>query len=181
MSAARTTIPCQLICWLLLLSGCSESPDAVGKKESQRALFPASFLLGEGSLESPVDTSAFHPSIRAIPSNHFQGTLELQLAPGQGRLLRLVDRFDLLANDGLQIAELPPFHFDFIQDGSDLIPLQRGTQVSTHPYWEFILEPGKAWDEAGDRGYSRASIPFSLQQRNANCTHNDGKRSQYFV
>jgi hypothetical protein len=98
--------------------------------------------------------------------------MTLGIVPGMGQAASRVDRFGQLENDQLNIADLPPFKFDFIQDGSDLIPVQRGIQASDHPYWEFILEPGKAWDEAGDRGYTRASIPFSLQERNANCTHN---------
>ena len=31
---------------------------------------------------------------------------------------------------------------------------------------------GPCWDEPGDRGYSRASLPFTLEERNANCMHN---------
>ena len=50
--------------------------------------------------------------------------------------------------------------------------MSRGIQAGDHPYWEFILEPGKVWDETADGAYTRASIPFSLQERNANCTHN---------
>src|SRR3546814_9488262 len=43
---------------------------------------------------------------------------------------------------------------------------------SGHPWWEFLFEPGRAWDEPGDGGDTRAAIPFALVQRNANCTHN---------
>jgi hypothetical protein len=35
-----------------------------------------------------------------------------------------------------------------------------------------MVEPGRVWDEAGDGGWSRAALPFALQERNANCTHN---------
>ena len=41
-----------------------------------------------------------------------------------------------------------------------------------HGWWEVILEPGRVWNERGDHGMTRAAIPFSLQEKNANCTHN---------
>ena len=96
----------------------------------------------------------------------------LKISAVAGQAVGQVDRFDQLNRDQLQISQLPPFNFDFVQDNNELIPLKRGIQASDHPHWEIILEPGKAWDEAGDEGYTRASIPFSLQERNANCTHN---------
>jgi hypothetical protein len=50
--------------------------------------------------------------------------------------------------------------------------LNRGAQPSQHPHWEYILEPGRVWQEPGDGEFSRAALPFSLQERNANCIHN---------
>jgi hypothetical protein len=82
------------------------------------------------------------------------------------------DRFGYLEDPALQIDRLPAFRFELVQDGADLVPLRRGPQASDHPHWEFILEPGRVWDEAGDGGWSRAALPFALQERNANCTHN---------
>lgn len=67
---------------------------------------------------------------------------------------------------------LPPFDFEFIQTGSHIFPLQRGSISSTHANWEYALSPGRVWNENGDGGYTRAAIPFALQHRNANCVHN---------
>src|SRR6185503_18422390 len=46
-----------------------------------------------------------------------------------------------------------------------------------------ILEPGRIWDERSDHGMSRVALPFTLEERNANCMHNgmmtflfDGRR-----
>ena len=64
------------------------------------------------------------------------------------------------------------FDYEFVQQGDALVPVRRGAIPSTHGWWELILEPGRVWNEAGDRGYTRASIPFALQEKNANCTHN---------
>jgi len=155
-----------------LLAACNEQAEPVVHASPERPLLSAAFLLGSEKMDAPVRTSAYQPVAAAGPSQQFEGTLELKIPAGPGQAVGLVDRFDQLDQDQLKIADLPPFRFDFVQDGSDLIPLSRGTQASDHPYWEFILEPGKVWDEAGDGGYTRAAIPFSLQERNANCTHN---------
>src|SRR3546814_6667471 len=42
---------------------------------------------------------------------------------------------------------------------------------SGHPWWEFLFEPGRAWDEPGDGGDTRAAIPFALVQRNRSEEH----------
>ena len=50
---------------------------------------------------------------------------------------------------------------------------RREVILSTHPFWEYILGPGKAvWYEPSDNGKSRVAFPFTLAQRNANCAHN---------
>jgi hypothetical protein len=49
--------------------------------------------------------------------------------------------------------------------------VQRGPIPGEHPNWEFILQPGRVWQSPGDGDYARASLPFALQERNANCTH----------
>ncbi|HEY0104833.1 MAG TPA: serine hydrolase, partial [Rhizomicrobium sp.] len=67
---------------------------------------------------------------------------------------------------------LPPFDFAFVQAGDALIPARRGAIPSPHAMWEFLLEPGRAWDEPGDDGYTRAALPFTLEEKNANCMHN---------
>lgn len=64
------------------------------------------------------------------------------------------------------------FDFRLVQSGNVLIPVRRGPIRGHNKAWEFILEPGRVWDEPGDHGYSRASIPFTLTERNANCMHN---------
>jgi len=125
-----------------------------------------------GAAKGPVRMSAFtRPSASAAPTQRFEGRLILsaeQLAGG----------FEVLRNQpyGVRIDDqtrsLPPFDFAFIQDADAIIPVQRGPIASAHPDWELVLEPGRAWDEPGDQGYSRASLPFALQERNANCLHN---------
>ncbi len=62
--------------------------------------------------------------------------------------------------------------WQFVQDGSYLIPVTQGLVFSGSKYWNYIIGPGRIWQENGDHGYARASFPFTLVERNQNCTHN---------
>ncbi|NND45871.1 MAG: hypothetical protein HKN58_11155, partial [Xanthomonadales bacterium] len=82
------------------------------------------------------------------------------------------DTFRYTNNQDSTRKHLPEFDFEFIQTGTHLFPVERGTMTDSHPEWEYILEPGRVWQENSDNGYSRAAIPFTLHQKNANCMHN---------
>jgi hypothetical protein len=152
--------------------GAREPSDNPPDSPPTRAFLSAEFLLGEDPLHQPVPTAAFSPAAGPPPNHEFTGMLSIDIRPGAGRLATRVDRFDYVADDRLRLSELPPFRYEFVQDGSNVVPTRRGPQASTHPYWEFILEPGQAWTEPGDAGWTRVALPFALQERNANCTHN---------
>lgn len=133
---------------------------------------PADFLFSPQSLDGPVPTEAFRPRNAAAPKNFFEGHLAFNDSGSSGGHKAWTDLFGLTADPARAIGRLPPFEFRFIQAGNVLVPVERGPQRSEHPHWEFILEPGAVWDEPADGGFSRAAVPFSLQERNANCTHN---------
>lgn len=119
-----------------------------------------------------VDFHAYAPGADAqAPQNTFEGRLRLT-----GPVSSHVTYFEagLVGSHDVGLARSFPqdFDFDFVQDGDALVPLRRGLTPSRHDWWDFIVEPGKVWNEPGDHGFSRAAIPFSLQQKNANCTHN---------
>ena len=59
-----------------------------------------------------------------------------------------------------------------MQENGWLIPVQRGNLITDHPSWNIILEPGRVWQEAGDGGYSRASLPFALTVKGGNAAFN---------
>ncbi len=125
-----------------------------------------------GNRSATVSLSAFTPDAGArAPTNRFEGSLRLR---GVAHTRTIERREALVSAANLAVARTLPQDFDYelVQDGSDLLPVRRGPLPSTHGWWEFILEPGKVWNEPGDRGFSRAAIPFALQERNANCTHN---------
>jgi len=140
--------------------------------ENARSALTYDQLIGSTALKAPVSTTAFVPPADAMPpSNIFEGRLKLTAERGGGfEVLR--DAFGDAAVDNGAAKTLPPFDFAFVQSGDALVPVRRGAISSSHSEWEFILEPGRMWDEPGDHGMTRAALPFTLEERNANCMHN---------
>ena len=75
-------------------------------------------------------------------------------------------------NQPPEASHLPEFDFEFVQSGEYLLPVQRGLVITSHPYWNYIVGPGRAWQEEGDQGYSRASFPFALVWKGSNAILN---------
>ena len=143
-----------------------------GAGEPDRTL-TAGFLNGNDAHDRPVAMAEFsRPAGAAEPSAGFTGTLSFVGKDGQGGIEVLIDPYGLVESVGDTIRYLPDFEFALVQRGSDLVPIRRGVVRTQHPYWEYILQPGRVWQEPADHGWSRASLPFSLQERSANCTHN---------
>ncbi len=107
------------------------------------------------------------PANAASPTNYLEGSLSLTISPGT-----LVEHGTALKGQYQDPATLPPFDFQFVQHGSHVIPVTRQLVHTGHTTWEWLLLPGRVWDEKGDQGFSRVAIPFALQEINANCTHN---------
>ncbi|MCP4415238.1 MAG: hypothetical protein GY805_01365, partial [Chloroflexi bacterium] len=70
------------------------------------------------------------------------------------------------------LPHLPQFDFSFVQSDDTLVPVQRGLIITDHPIWNYFIEPGRVWQEAGDEGYARASFPFALVPKGGNSTYN---------
>lgn len=129
--------------------------------------------LTSGSSTAPVDDSAFAlPSDAAMPAHTFEGHLDLQNEATSGGFTELRDDYGYTGNGDSARKHLPEFSFQFVQNGSHLIPVAQGLSYTGHAYWNYIVGPGRIWQENGDNGYSRVSFPFALIQRNSNCTHN---------
>ncbi len=138
-----------------------------GSGNVNRAALGFDFLRGDGA--ALVDFDAFAiPVDAANPGQQFSGTLALKDVEGHGAFSEINTQLQGSYKDP---THLPQFSFQFIQVGTHIFPVRRGLQITTHPDYEYILEPGRVWQEQGDQGYSRASIPFSLQEKGANCTH----------
>ena len=166
------------ICWAdnIMVTGRRHAqtapPEAFGAGGA-RGLLTFADLTKPAAAALPVSYSAFAPRSTMQPTaNRFEGRLLLvaERAPAGVRVIR--DDYGDFKSGSSAARHLPPFDFAFVQSGNALIPVRRGAIPGTNSEWEFILEPGRAWDEKADRGYSRASLPFTLEERNANCMHN---------
>ena len=124
-------------------------------------------LTGTGSISLQNYSQYAVPGNAANPLNQFSGTLTLSIVNGT-----LTEQGTSLAGSYANPNRLPDFSFQFVQHGTHLIPLQRQLIATSHPSWEYLLMPGRVWQENGDNGYSRVALPFALQEVNANCTHN---------
>lgn len=126
-----------------------------------------------GSSSAPVDDNAFAlPANAAMPDHVFEGSLELFNEATSGGFSEVKDSYNYTGNSDSPRKHLPEFNFEFVQNGSHLIPVTQGLVYTGHPFWNYIIGPGRVWKENSDNGYSRAAFPFALVQRNANCTHN---------
>ncbi len=142
----------------------TRSPDA-----ADRAGLPLSSadLMYGFDFAGPVDEAALTPPAPAIlPAHRFEGRLEL-LGEQEGGHLQMV-RGELEPDH----RYLPEFDFELVQSDGYLIPVQRGQIIANHPLWNLILEPGRVWQEAGDGGCARASLPFALITKGGNATFN---------
>lgn len=144
-----------------------------GQTQPGAEVLSLDFLQSGNGLTSPQPTHVFAPPINSLPpSNTFEGILTLNTDANLNQIEILTDTFSAATRDSLKLRELPPYSFSFVMDGTAIIPLSRGPQRSDHPYWEIIPEPGVAWSETADQGWSHAALPFTLKERNQNCTHN---------
>ncbi|MBL8063015.1 MAG: hypothetical protein JNK32_08365 [Anaerolineales bacterium] len=129
--------------------------------------------LTSGSSTAPVDDGAFAlPANAAMPLHTFEGSLTLNNEATSGGFNEVRDDYAYTGNQDNPRKHLPEFSFEFVQNGSHLIPVAQGLSITGHQYWNYIVGPGRAWSETTDNGWSRASFPFALVQRNSNCTHN---------
>lgn len=118
---------------------------------------------------APVDNADLTmPANPVEPEYVFQGRLELIGEVSSGEM-------EQLHGNPIQepeVAHLPEFDFEFVQHERYLIPVQRGLIITEHPYWNYMLEPGRVWQEETDQGYSRASFPFALVWKGSNAIFN---------
>jgi len=156
----------------LLPGGSVPGDPLTGSGAVTRTLLTYSNLM-TGSSTAPVDDSAFAlPTNAAMPDFVFEGRLELLNEATSGGFGEVRDDYAYTGNADNPRKHLPEFSFEFVQNGSHLIPVQQGLSYTTHPYWNYIVGPGRVWKENSDNGYTRAAFPFALIQRNSNCTHN---------
>lgn len=143
-----------------------------GSGSVNRSLLTYSDLTTLNNPSAPVDDSAFAlPAAAAHPDYNFEGSLVLQNEANRGGYSSIRDDYNI-GNLDPGWKHIPEFDFEFVQNGSHLIPVERGLYITNHIGWDYLLGPGRVWKENGDNGYSRAAFPFALIEKNANCAHN---------
>jgi Beta-lactamase len=141
---------------------------------SNRVVLTREQLFSKNSPSSPLDDlAAFaEPSGAAPATESFEGTLTLNDLSSSGSFVQLSDIFEILSAGDSTWKHLPPFRYQFVQSDGYLIPAEQGLAITGSPSWNYIIGPGRVWREDSDDGYTRASLPFALVQRNQNCVHN---------
>ncbi len=131
----------------------------------------AAILTGAAPYATPVDLSAFALPVGAAPAQaEFRGRLKFAVAPRDAHANLVIDRWNI-ATPGREWARLPTFDFGFVPVAGHLVPVERGIVAGDGDWWDWIVGAGRAWQD-GDSGWSRASVPFALIEKNANCIHN---------
>lgn len=162
------------------------SPFAAGTAHAATSTIPGDPLTGSGAVTRTVLTEAdlttgsatatvaddafALPANAAAPTNTFEGTLTLNGVSTAGGFTSIKDTYGYVSTAANK--HLPPFSVALVQDGSYVIPAVRGLQNTGSTAWNLIVEGGRAWNENGDGGMTRVSLPFALVERNANCVHN---------
>lgn len=156
----------RIAAWVVAAAAMAAQAAAAGE---ERHALTFEELMGQAAPALPADMTAFSPG-SAAPRNRLEGRLQIRFGPASIRVLR--DDYDTATDGKAPWRRLPAFDFAFVQSGSALIPVKRGVIAGDSGKWEFILEPGRVWDETGDEGFSRVSLPFALEERDRNCMHN---------
>lgn len=156
-----------------ILAACAASMGAADELDGDgsviRTVLTHNQLTTGAAPSSPVDEQAFAvPENAAMPQHLFEGRLRL-LDVQNGQFVALVDPYGF---GTAAWSRLPALDVELVQTGSHLVPAQRGLITDLSSHWWVIVEPGRVWQENGDQGMSRASLPFNLMQRNENCVHN---------
>jgi len=144
---------------------------AAPAQAADRTALDAALLMGDAPLAGPVDLAAFAPPADAKPAHEaFDGRLRFAATVDEAGAKLLDDRWQ--SADAPGAWRIPPtFDFGFVTEGDRLVPVERGIVTGDGEWWDWIVGPGRVWSEVGDGGWSRASLPIVLMEKNANCMH----------
>lgn len=164
-------------CWL---DGVSVTGRWLADEQARLGFFAPDAFGGSAKLPAPASTSAYAPSDDSGSAIiGLNGRLSFAPQQAASGFEIYTDRFGFDGQPDSRLAELPAFAFDYRTEGDRLVPEQRGFIAGEHPFWEYLLTPGRIWSEPGDGIWARAALPFALIEKNANCTHNGLLTFQY--
>jgi CubicO group peptidase (beta-lactamase class C family) len=106
--------------------------------------------------DGPVQNDYFMPSANAAPALHeLSGTLVIASTKMTYHYIWTRGRKNF--------GPFPELKTNFFTYHEHLVPIERNTLLkSEKSAWNIILAPGRVWSEPSDKGYSRASFPFTL-------------------
>lgn len=153
----------------------------MNRRDGRRSLFGLLLLLAVADvpaagmstehLTDPWTTAHFTPPPDASPPTVvLEGTLDITATLSEGMTVH-VDDFALAGEARWRIGELPNLRITLVSDGPHLVVAERGPRSTDHPYWEVLLEPGRAWQDPEAPGQALAVLPFALKESNQNCLH----------
>ena len=132
-------------------------------------------LLAGATPSNPWRMDAFAPAVEVaskVAGVRILGQLILRAGSQPAGFRVLKDSYGAADPPSAPVRRLPsPVQVDLVQDGSALIPQTRIPVAGSHPYWEIAFGVGRTWQEPGDGDWTRAALPFSLMEVNANCLH----------
>lgn len=135
-----------------------------------RTVLTSAELTG-GAATGTVPNSAFAaPDGAAPPVREITGVLTLQGPPSSGGFTVLKDPHGYASSAA--VKRLPDVSVELVQHDDVVIPAVRGLRITDSTAWNVAFGLGRAWQEEGDGTMTRAALPFSLIERNANCVHN---------
>lgn len=131
----------------------------------------AAILAGDARFTAPAGLGEHAMPAGSQPAQaEFRGRLRFTVAAGDAQSRLVADRWKIATPD--RAWSVPPaFDFGFVSVDGHLVPVERGIVAGDGDWWDWIVGPGRTWQD-GDSGWSRASVPFALIERNANCIHN---------
>ncbi|MFT7089975.1 MAG: CubicO group peptidase (beta-lactamase class C family) [Glaciecola sp.] len=143
-----------------------------------------SIFKNKNSLPSaPLSMSSLTPEPVSSEIAIRQGRTSISMHSGSSELINILTGKKI--RDGRR--SIPDISFDWVQNESgEVIPTIRHLVVSDSKYWDYILGVGEIWPETTGQETRRVSMPFTLVEKNENCSHNgvlvfDSGRSQgYF-
>jgi CubicO group peptidase (beta-lactamase class C family) len=118
---------------------------------------------------APIHMSLLAPSPLDLAVTVRQGSTSISATPKMSILVNSVT--------GKKVTdarlELPNITFDWVQNqAGEVIPTVRHLVISDNPHWDYILGVGKVWPDNSGVESNRVSMPFTLVEKNENCTHN---------
>ena len=147
------------------------SQQATTAEETRDKLSLTAMMASETDDVTPIDNRYFMPvGSQAIAKHAFSGTLSIPAS-----VMRTIPEvIDPAAIRGGETQRFPGVDIEFVTHENYLVPTERNIirDSDGKSFWQILVDPGRIWSEPGDKGFSRASFPFSLTSTIENETYN---------